>query len=82
MIPDHEIYPVLCQASYILVLIFVYSASKLCNSLYPNLQYITNPYLFKKNVKTHLWKKLLAVDQDEYIFFLITVTNQIVFLYF
>ena len=48
---------------------FFYSASKLLNSLSPNLQYITNKHLFKKNVKAYLWEKLLAVDQDDYIYF-------------
>ena len=31
-------------------------------SLSPNLQYITNKNLFKKNVEAYLWEKLLAVD--------------------
>ena len=48
---------------------FFYSASKLWNSLSPNLQYITNKHLFTKNVKAYLWEKLLAVDQDDYIYF-------------
>ena len=48
---------------------FFYSASKLWNSLSPNLQCITNKHLFKNNVKTHLCEKLLAVDQDDYIYF-------------
>ena len=38
-------------------------------NLSPNLQYITNKHLFKKNVKAYLWEKLLAVDQDDYIYF-------------
>ena len=38
------------------------------NSPSPNQQYITNKHLFKKNVKTCLWEKLLAVDQDDYIY--------------
>ena len=42
---------------------FFFSTSKLCNSLSHNLQYMTNKHLFKKNVKTYLWEKLLAVDQ-------------------
>ena len=48
---------------------FFYSASKLWNSLSPNLQHVTNKYLFKRNVKAYLWEKLLAVDQDDYIYF-------------
>ena len=35
----------------------------------PNLHYITKKQFFTKNVKTHLWEKLLAVDQDDYIYF-------------
>ena len=70
MIPDQEIHLVSCQVSKVLVLShFFYSASKLWNSLYPNLQYITNKHLLKKNVKAYLWEKLLAVDQDDYIYF-------------
>ena len=42
---------------------FFYSASKLWNSLSPNLQHVTNKYLFKRNVKAYLWEKLLAVDR-------------------
>ena len=49
---------------------FFYSASKLWNSLSPNLQYITNKPLFKKNVTAYLREKLLAVDQGDYIYFL------------
>ena len=48
---------------------FLYSASKLWNILSPNLQYITNKHLFKKNVKAYLWEKVLAVDQNDYIYF-------------
>ena len=47
---------------------FFYSASKLRNSLSPNLQYITNKHLFKQNVEAYLLEKLLAVDQDDYIY--------------
>ena len=66
-IPDQKMYPVSCQVSKVLVLSpFFYSVS---NSLSPNLQYIANKHLFKKNAKTHLWEKLLAVDQDDYIYF-------------
>ena len=48
---------------------FFYSASKLWNSLFPNMQHVTNKYLFKKNDTAYLWDKLLAVDQDDYIYF-------------
>ena len=69
MIPDQEINLVLCQVSKVLVFnLFFYSASKLWNSLSPNLQHVTNTYLFKRNVKEYLWEKLLAVDQDDYIY--------------
>ena len=34
-----------------------------------NHYYITNKHLFKKNVKAYLCEKLLAVDQDDYIYF-------------
>ena len=70
MIPDQEIYLVLCQVSKGFgIKSFFYSASKLWNSLSPNLQHVTNKYLFKRNVKAYLWEKLLAVDQDDYIYF-------------
>ena len=48
---------------------FFYSASKLWNSLSPNLQYINNKHLFKNHVKAYLWENLLAVDQDDSIYF-------------
>ena len=48
---------------------FFSSASKLWISLSTNLQYITDNHLFKKNVKAYLWEKLLAVDNDDYIYF-------------
>ena len=47
---------------------YIYSASKLELSSH-NLQYITNKHLFNRNVKANLWEKLLAVDQDDYIYF-------------
>ena len=54
MIPVKEIYLVLCQVSKVLILsFFFYSASKLWNSLSPNLQHVTNKYLFKRNVKAY-----------------------------
>ena len=69
MITDQEIYLV----SKVLVLSLF--STQLVNCGTPNLQYITNKHLFKKNVKAYLWEKLLAVDQDDYIYFLITVSN-------
>ena len=70
VIPSVKGFGVLFQVSKVLVLsLFFYSASKLCNSLSPNLLHVTNKYLFKRNVKPYLWEKLLAVDQDDYIYF-------------
>ena len=70
MIPDQEIYLVFMPSvKGFGIKSFFYSASKLWNSLSPNLQHVTNKYLFKRNVKAYLWEKLLAVDQDDYIYF-------------
>ena len=69
MIPDQEMYLLSCQVSRVLVLSLFSTQLVNWNSLSPNLQYITNKHLFKNNVKAYLWDKILAVYQDDYIYF-------------